>query len=169
MILDIPFTPTAVLVLLVVLMIICAAFLIPVIFYFIELQNTLKEVSVENRKMKPVQVWLLFIPLFSIYWLFEVVSKIADSLKAEFASRNMEVDEERPSYRIGMIYAIIGAASPLLNIVTKIMHLPTIESSIISLILGLVGIVFWIIYWIKVRGYRKMLVENSFNGKGLSA
>jgi hypothetical protein len=27
------------------------------------------------------------------------------------------------------------------------------------LILGLVGIVFWIIYWIKVREYRKMLVE----------
>jgi hypothetical protein len=91
MILDIPFTPTAVLLLLIILFIFFAAFLIPVIFYFLELQNTLKEVSVENRKMKPGQVWLLLIPLFSIYWLFEVVSKIADSLKAEFASRNIEV------------------------------------------------------------------------------
>ena len=56
--------------------------LIPFIFFLIELQNTLKVVKNENRKMKPGQVWLLFIPLFSIYWYFEVVNKIADSLKA---------------------------------------------------------------------------------------
>ena len=163
MLLAFPYTGTAIIMTLIVFLIICAAFLIPVIFYFIELQNTLKEVSVENRKMKPGQVWLLLIPLFSVYWLFEVVSKIADSLKAEFASRNMEVNEERPGYRIGIIYAITGAVSPLLNIVTKLLQFPTIESSIISLILGLGGLVLWILYWVKIRGYRKMLVENSTN------
>ena len=163
MLLAFPYTGTAIIMTLIVFLIICAAFLIPVIFYFIELQNTLKEVSVENRKMKPGQVWLLLIPLFSVYWLFEVVSKIADSLKAEFASRNMEVNEEMPGYRIGIIYAITGAVSPLLNIVTKLLQFPTIESSIISLILGLGGLVLWILYWVKIRGYRKMLVENSTN------
>ena len=159
MLLDFPFTGTAIILTLMILLIIFAAFLIPVIFYFIELQNTIKEVSVENRKMKPGQVWLLLIPLFSIYWLFEVVSKIADSLKAEFVSRNIEVDEERPGYRIGIIYAIIGAVAPLLNMVSRLMQFPALESGIISLVLGLGSFVLWILYWVKVRGYRKMLVE----------
>ncbi len=159
MLLDFPFTGTAIILTLMILLIIFAAFLIPVIFYFTELQNTLKEVSVENRKMKPGQVWLLLIPLFSIYWLFEVVSKIADSLKAEFVSRNIEVDEERPGYRIGIIYAIIGAVAPLLNMVSRLMQFPALESGIISLVLGLGSFVLWILYWVKVRGYRKMLVE----------
>ncbi len=159
MILAFPFTGTAIILTLIIFLIICGAFLIPVIFYFLDLQNTLKEVRVENRKMKPGQVWLLLIPLFSIYWLFEVVNKIADSLKAEFTSRNIEVDEERPSYRIGIIYAIIGAVAPFLNMVSRLMQFPALESGIISLVLGIGSIVLWILYWVKVRGYRKMLVE----------
>jgi len=40
--------------------------IIPAIFFYLTLQNTLKIVSLYNRTMPPGQVWLLLIPLF--YW-----------------------------------------------------------------------------------------------------
>ncbi len=169
MLLASPFTGAAISIILVLSMIIFAVFLIPVILYFIELQNTLKAVSVENRKMRPGQVWLLFIPLFSIYWIFEVVNKMADSLKAEFASRNIEVNEERPGYPIGIAYAIIGVVSAFVKLVSKILDFPTVEDSIITVILGLVSFVLWILYWVKISGYRKMLVADSLKNSSLQS
>jgi len=46
--------------------IILALFLVPGIFFLLTLQNTLKVISPENRKMQPSNVWLMFIPLFNI-------------------------------------------------------------------------------------------------------
>ena len=42
--------------------------LLPQTFFLMTLQNTVKEVSVENRTIQPSQVWLTFIPLFGIFW-----------------------------------------------------------------------------------------------------
>ena len=51
--------------------------LLPQIFFMMTLQNTVKEVSVENRTIQPSQVWLTFIPLFGIFWQFFMVYKIS--------------------------------------------------------------------------------------------
>ena len=51
--------------------------LLPQIFFLMTLQNTVKEVSVENRTIQPSQVWLTFIPLFGIFWQFFIVYKIS--------------------------------------------------------------------------------------------
>lgn len=51
--------------------------LLPQIFFLMTLQNTVKEVSVENRTIQPCQVWLTFIPLFGIFWQFFMVYKIS--------------------------------------------------------------------------------------------
>jgi hypothetical protein len=48
----------------------CIIWLIPTIFYLKTLQDTLKEISVENRRMPPPNVWLLLIPLFNLVWAF---------------------------------------------------------------------------------------------------
>jgi len=150
-------------------------FLIPFIFYLIELQNTLKEVKEENRKMKPGQVWLLFIPIFSVYWYFEVVSRIANSLKAEFEERNIQVGEARPGYATGMAICIIGAISFVFNIIFRVLTIfklnnngydptsgfqsVTIFASLITIILSIVSFILFIIYWVKINGYRKKLIE----------
>jgi len=151
-------------------------FLIPFIFYLIELQNTLKEVKEENRKMKPGQVWLLFIPIFSVYWYFEVVSRIANSLKAEFEERNIQVGEARPGYATGMAICIIGAISFVLGIVFRILSISEINadyyrsgpatqsylfstSALVTIILSIVSFILFIIYWVKINGYRKKLIE----------
>ncbi len=118
--------------------------LIPVIFYLLTLQKTLNEVSVQNQKIPPGQVWLILIPLFGLVWSFIVVNRVADSLKAEFATRGIQVDEDRPGYNIGLTYCILYCCS------------------IVPFLGGLAalgGIVCWIIYWVKIAGYKTQLQQ----------
>jgi hypothetical protein len=113
--------------------------LIPLIFYLITIQNTLKAVSFENRKMQPVEVWLTLIPIFGLVWQFFIVNRVADSLKLEFSAKNITVDEERPGITIGLAYCILFCCSliPFLGYLTSV-----------------AGFVCWIIYWVKINGYR---------------
>jgi len=123
-------------------------FIIPVIFFLITLQNTLKTISYENRRMPPANVWLIFIPLFGIVWQFIVVSKIADSIKEECVKLNIPIKENRPTFYIGLIYCIS-------SILFLIPVLKTIGSIAV--------LITWIIYWIKVNEYKKLLLANKDN------
>ena len=111
---------------------------LPLLFYCLTLQRTLDEISIENRKMPSGQVWLTLIPLFGLVWQFFIVNKMADSLKAEFAKRNIIAQEVRPGYTIGLAYCILFCLGiiPLMRIV---------------------GIVCWIKYWVKISKYKTML------------
>jgi hypothetical protein len=133
-------------ILILILIALCLA-LLPTIFYLITLQNTLKEVSYENRKMQPSEVWLMLIPLFGLVWQFIIINRIADSLKSEFDKRNISVDEERPGYSIGLTYCILLCCGwiPVLGILASI---------------G--GLICWIIYWVKINGYKTKLQQTNF-------
>ncbi len=123
---------------LIILLIIIPLALIPFVFYLITLQNILKKVSPENQKMPPANVWLLFIPLFNIGWHFVVVSRVSDSLKAEFTKRGITFEAERPAYGVGLAYCILNCCTiiPVLGIVASIGWL-----------------ICWIIFWVKVSSY----------------
>jgi hypothetical protein len=133
--------------------------IIPYAFYLMALHKTLKEVKVENQKMRPGQVWLLFIPVFSTYWYFEVVNKMADSLKAEFEDRNIQSDEERPGYAIGITMCIIGVCSIGLNIFSKIFEGLAVTMAILTFLIGTASFILFIMYWVKMNGYRKLIIE----------
>ena len=124
--------------------------IVPLIFYLLTLQNTFDEISIENRKMQSGQVWLSLIPLFGLVWQFIIVDKMATSLKAEFAQRNMTIDEAKPEYSIGLTYCILFCCSiiPAIGILTFI---------------G--GLVCWIIFWVKINGYKTKLQENRLLSK----
>jgi hypothetical protein len=119
--------------------------LIPMIFYLLTLQRTLEAVSPENRQMPPGQVWLLLIPLFGIVWHFIVVNRIADSLKAEFQKRNINPGEDRPGAQIGIAFCILNCC----GIVPFIGALAAIG-----------GLVCWIIYWVKIAGFKTKLQDS---------
>lgn len=122
--------------------------LIPQIFYLLTLQKTLNEVSPQNQKLPPGQVWLILIPLFGLVWSFIVVNRMADSLKAEFISRGIQQSEDRPGYSIGLTYCILYCCS------------------IIPFLGGLAalgGLVCWIIYWVKIAGYKTQLQQTKTN------
>ncbi len=121
-------------------------FLVVFIFYVLSLQNTLKAISPENRLMPPGQVWLLFIPLFSMVWQFIVVTKISDSIKAEGGYKGLLFNEDRPTYGIGIAMGVLNVCSAI----------PFVGSFI-----GLAGVVCWIVYWVKIVNYKKQLESAS--------
>jgi hypothetical protein len=126
-------------VMLVFLAIIMTALVIK-IFYLLTLQRTLEAVKPELRTMPPARVWLELIPLFNLVWQFFNVIHVADSLKAEMASRNMRVAEDRPAYGIGIAHCVLSCVAVL---------------PVFGTFVGIGALVCWIIYWAKVSGYKK--------------
>jgi hypothetical protein len=120
--------------------------LIPFILFLLTLQKTLQTISPENRKMPPGNVWLMLIPLFNIVWQFIVVSRIADSLRDECLRLNIPVNEQRPTHAIGLTYCICNIVSGLIPIFGP-----------------LAALTIWIMYWIKVNQYKKLLIANKDN------
>jgi hypothetical protein len=116
--------------------------LLPQIFYLLTLQKTLNLVRPENRHMEPGLVWLALIPIFSIIWNFFIVTKVAESLRLEFKQRNIPTGAEKPGYSIGLAYCILVCCTiiPVLGLLTSI-----------------AGLVCWIIYWVKISGYKAEL------------
>ncbi|HEV2830477.1 MAG TPA: hypothetical protein VGW31_00735 [Hanamia sp.] len=122
-----------------------ALFILPAVFFIITLQNTLKAVSPENRKMPFANVWLLCIPLFNFYWQFVVVNKIAQSISLECEKLQIPVKETKPTYNLGLTW----------NICYILFLIPMIK-----LWVGIIIIPIWIVYWIKVNQYRKLIIQN---------
>jgi hypothetical protein len=124
------------------ILIILVIALLPQIFYLLTLQNTLLKVSPSNRKMVPGQVWLTLIPLFGMVWQFIVVTRMADSLQAEFRERGITVPEEKPGYSLGIAYCVLYCCSII---------------PILGGLASLGGLVVWIIYWVKINEYKNLI------------
>jgi hypothetical protein len=121
----------------------CALILIPAIFYLLTLQKALERCPPQSRTMPPGQVWLLLIPFFNLIWHFIVVNSVAASLRNEFTKRNIPLAEPEPGKPIGLALCIasVGGIVPLLN-----------------LIAGPIGLVCWVMYWVKISGYSSLLI-----------
>jgi hypothetical protein len=116
--------------------------IIPQVFYLLTIQKTLTEISAENRKMQPNLVWLSLIPFFGIGWNFIIVSSLADSLKFEFKKRNIQKNEDKPGYSIGLTYCILFCCSIV---------------PFFGAIAAVAGIVCWVIYWVKINNFKSEL------------
>lgn len=114
------------------------------IFFALTLYRTLKLVKKDNLCILPNQAWFVAIPLFNIYWNFEVVKRLTDSLNNEFYDRKVKV-EERPTQKWGLIFAWTFL---LTNI-----PLPPFVLTIISIL----HLVYFITYWVKVNEYKTLL------------
>ena len=116
--------------------------LIPKIFYLLTLQSTLNNISPENRKMQPSNVWLLLIPLFSLIYHFYVIKYVAESIRAEADSMGRHLAEPMPAYHVGLAMCILNClvVVPGVNILTSI-----------------AGLVCWIVYWVKIADYKNIL------------
>lgn len=125
---------------------------IPRTIYLMELQNTLKEVSPENQKIEPGLVWLMLIPFFGMFWSFVVVIKIADSLKAEFTKRNVQVEVNKPGYKIGLTYCSLFCCATILFCYSS--------ASFFGSLIFIGGITCWIIYWVWINNYKQKLQQN---------
>ena len=116
---------------------------IPRIFYILTLQSTFNAISIGNRKMPSNNVWLLLIPIFGIIWQFIVVKKLSDSIRTEANLRGIRISELQPGYGVGQAMCILECFFfiPFINFFT-----------------GVAGFICWILYWIKINEYKKILL-----------
>jgi hypothetical protein len=128
---------------LVVVSVVGVLFLIPAIFYLLTLQRALERCSVESRAMSPGGVWLLLIPFFNVVWQFLVVINIAKSLQSEFAKRNLATNTGDFAKGLGLV----------LSGLTILGVIP-----IAGVFFGMGALVGWIVYWVKIAGYSRMLL-----------
>ena len=116
--------------------------LVPAIFYLLMLQKALTRCSPELRAMDPNMVWLMLIPIFGIVWHFIIVNNMAKSLGAEFAKRNIIIEETEPGKKTGMPMCILSACGII---------------PFIGILAGIAALVFWVMYWIKISEYSEKL------------
>lgn len=105
------------------------------VFYLKNLQDLLKECDPVNRQMPAVNVWLMFIPFFSIVYAFIMYLKISESVKREFESRNAPQPGDYLK-TLGLTMAILGAVG-------------VIPIDALKGVVGLGSLVLFIIYWVK--------------------
>ena len=101
----------------------------------------------EKLKWTGITLGLFFvlgmIPLFGLGWMIYVVIKISESLKLEFESRGIHSDDPQFGYGIGLGYAICACAQILFSPV------------------GIATLILWIIYWVKMNNYYKILNQSN--------
>jgi hypothetical protein len=119
-------------------------------------------------------VWLQLIPIFSYFWVFVVVTRIADSISKELVARQddsilgipdfdaVQAVSHRPTYKIGMAWCFLYAACPALVILVNLFAEPWfgIGNQVFDLILEIIVltmIVCWIIYWVKLAQNKRKL------------
>lgn len=129
--------------------------IVPFVLYLFTLQRTLEVINIESRKMAPGQVWLLFIPIFNIVWQFIMTGRIADSIRDECVRLQIPLPESRPTFVLELIMTFLYIISIPLN---NFFALPMLGG-----FCSIAALICWIVYWVKVNSYRKLILANQDN------
>lgn len=119
-------------------------YFIPKIFYVLTVQKTLNLVSKKNQKIVPELLWLYLIPIVGTFFYLIMIILISDSFKWEFREREIRGFQEKPGFTIGLVSAILFLTTwiPLIGMIT----------------LG-IGMICWVIHWVKVVEIKKALIQ----------
>ena len=110
------------------------------IFYLLTLQNALKAVSPENRKIEPGGVWVMLVPILNSIFIFFIVDVIATSFKQEYEKYGVYTNG-KPTFYLGMAMAILSIAGYFFGV------------------LEIAACACWIAYWIKVNQHKNELID----------
>lgn len=140
------------------------------VFFVLMLHRLLEQCAPENRRLDANLVWLLFVPIFNLYWQFHVARKVASSLKKEYEARDLPYSNG-VTYSLGMALAscsaitavlfwsavglMIGGEDDLIGL--NGMELAGRIALGVSAFLAVVMLVLWIVYWAKLNGLSKEL------------
>jgi hypothetical protein len=148
-----------------VLLGVLAVVLVIAIFYLLTLQKALSRVSPRNRLMEPGMVWLMLVPCINIIWQFMIAIRVPDSLRNEFRARGRD-DGSDYGKSIALTQAILGLVNGIGS--NFLRSSPELEmvGGLISLGLSLVGLVLFIIFWVKVANYSSQLAADDWEDRG---
>jgi hypothetical protein len=137
-------SPEAMMVIFVIAFIFIAIALTVHILYLLSLSKCFSRIAPRNRRMEPGMVWLNLVPCLNIVWIFITTTRLADSLRDEFADRGLRGD--------GDFGRSLGITYPILNLLGAIPY--------IGMLFGIGGLICWIVYWVKIAGYSRQLLED---------
>jgi hypothetical protein len=125
--------------------------------FLLTLKKALSRVSPRNRQMEPGMVWLMLIPCVNIVWQFVVAVKVPDSLRNEFRDRGQD-DGSDYGKGIALAQAVLGLVGGVVSNVASRAQ-PDVRGlgTCVSGVLGLVGLVLFILFWVKVSNYSNQL------------
>ncbi len=122
------------------IIIVIGVFIVPLVFFLITLQNTMKVIEPENRRMKPEHVWLILIPLVGSLYAFLVVIAIANSCKLQLEKYGV-FSLQKTTFGLGLAWAICLLSS----LFWKALFIPSM--------------LLLFIYWFKVNEIRKQMLQ----------
>lgn len=114
------------------------------IMFMLTLSRALHRVHPNARMMEPIQVWFNLIPFFNLVWIFITINRVADSIVNEYRDRGLRGNEDGARSH-GMTYAILLVLSAI----------PYIGGCF-----GLIGLVFWIMYWVQIARLSRTLADD---------
>lgn len=124
--------------------------------FLVNLQNLLKQCSIQNRMVPAGNVWLLLIPVFSIVYQFILYPKISESVEKEFVSRGRPQGDYGKNLGLTIsILSLIGLA-------------PYIGLPVIGRFAGLASLIVFIIYWVKTAELKNKLIALPHGMAGIS-
>ncbi|MDR0802584.1 hypothetical protein [Fluviicola sp.] len=129
-------------------LIILAGVLLLAIFYYKTFIDTMSYIRPQNRLTGVANVLFMWIPLFNLVYGFIVYPKICDSIKNEYRSHGLSEDGDfGKSLAITMCALSFGAFIPLVNFIAPLAIL-----------------IVWIIFWVKINGYKETLMQKNAGG-----
>src|SRR5262245_58275905 len=110
------------------------------IFFLLTLSKCLAQCAPRNRSMEPGLVWLNLIPLFNLVWMFITIIKISESLRNDYHDRGLRSDDPDFGQMTGILYMVF------------------------SFFCGLVALIFFIMYWVKIANFKNQLMTSGRRG-----
>ena len=141
------------------ILLIYALFLIVYALFLTSLQKALVLAGEKNRKLSPGLVWLNLVPIFSWGWFFYTVHNVS----AAIVNKHREIGKEdggRGGWVLGFLAAILSIVS---GCVTLIAMAGVQVTGMIQNSVGVLMVIVWIIYWIQIARYNKVM-----SAKGVS-
>ncbi len=130
-------------------MVFFAVALVVEILFLLNLMETLRRVSHENRRMTPGLVWLILIPVFGMGWFIYTVIRISDSLRAEYRSRGWQPEGDF-GYGVGLAAGIINIAGLAWGWIPR-------HGTVVGALLSVGYLVCWIMYWVRTARIKNRL------------
>ena len=129
------------------------------VIYLNKIRSIIKEISEENRIIKPNSVYRCFIPYYNLYWQPKMINDVSNSVKKEFEKRGINYAFINTINIIGLGYSILLSIAFILSLLLK--ETSNNNMDLLLGIIGLVGIICWIVYWFYLNKIANLLKPNS--------
>jgi hypothetical protein len=125
------------------------------IYFIISLQKLLSQISPQNRTIQKQALWYLLIPIFNLLWNFNVMNKIAYSLRLEYYSLGLNFPNN-PTSTIGIMWAFSSSFYLIIPLVPLSTDLK-MPISVFATFLYLLSVGLFFAYWSAIVEHQKIL------------